>query len=413
MKILNFGSCNLDYVYTLDHIVTPGETESTDRYDVFAGGKGLNQSIAAAKAGAEVWHAGCVGRDGGMLLKMLSDSNVDVSFLDTVDSPNGHAVIQVSRRGENSIFLYPGSNEMLTEEQIDRVISHFSAGDLLLVQNETNLVPEIVRKGWERGMKIVLNPSPYNEKIETIDFRCLSYLILNEVEGKAISGSDDPSECLAFLRNKYPDLTVVLTLGTQGCLLGDGEEKLFHPAYEVKAVDTTAAGDTFTGYFLASVADGLPRVEALRRASCASALAVSRMGAAPSIPYKEEVLQALLELKPILHRADPAEETRRLIRSYLEEHLKDASLQGLAERLGYSAAYTGNLVKLRCGMPFSALLRQSRCSRCAKLLVETDRSVEDIIDSVGYKNESFFRKAFRERYGLSPRAYRKQMRGES
>ncbi|MBP3300430.1 MAG: helix-turn-helix domain-containing protein [Clostridia bacterium] len=412
MKILNFGSCNLDYVYTLDHIVAPGETESTDSFDLFPGGKGLNQSIAAAKAGAKVYHAGCLGRDGEPLREIMTQGGVDLSYLRNVDLPNGHAVIQVSRKGENSIFLFAGSNNAVTEAQVDAVLENFSEGDFLLLQNEINLVPYLVKKGHEKGMQIVLNPSPFNEKIAEIDFSCLSYLILNEVEAREISEGSDPDECLGILGKRYPSLKVVLTLGTRGCRYRDGNESLYHPAFRVSAVDTTAAGDTFTGYFLAALADGLSPSEGLRRASAASALAVSRMGAAPSIPYKEEVLAALPDLKPLREHTDPMEEKRKLILDYLESNLKDASLEGLADRLGYSPAYTGNYVKTCCSLPFSKLLQKVRCSVAAKLLAETSESVEEIIYRVGYQNESFFRKVFRERYGVTPLAYRKKMRGD-
>lgn len=406
MKLLNFGSCNLDFVYSLDHIVSPGETEATVSSETFPGGKGLNQSIAAARAGAEVYHAGCIGTDGGMLREIMAESGVDVSYLQTVDSKNGHAVIQVSRAGENAIFLYPGSNVMLTGELIDRVLSDFAPGDFLLLQNETNLVDVLVEKGHARGLKIVLNPSPYNEKIGAIDLSKLSYLILNEVEAREIAGSDDPEVALGLLRKKYPGLAVVLTLGVKGCLYRDGEETVYHPAFQVKAVDTTAAGDTFTGYFFAGLSEGLPVAEALKRASAASALAVSRMGAAPSIPYAKEVSEALKTLIPY-GGTDPNRTRRQAVTDYVREHLREATLPGLAALLGYSAAYTGALVKKLTGRTFSALLQQERCGAAAKLLTETGLSVEEIIYSVGYKNETFFRKAFRERYGCTPREYRK------
>lgn len=411
MKILNFGSCNLDFVYTLDHIVMPGETEATDAYEVFAGGKGLNQSVAAARAGAMAYHAGCVGNNGEMLRQILEESGVDTTFLETVDSANGHAIIQVSRKGENAIFLYPGSNEKITEEQIDRALQPFAAGDFLLLQNETNLVPYAVRRGAERGMKVVLNPSPFNEKIREIDFSLLSYLILNEVEGKALTGSDDPRECIGLLRKQYPNLAVVLTLGKEGSIFCDGSGTFYQPAYRVCVVDTTAAGDTFTGYFLSSLADGDSCADGLRIASAASALAVSRMGAAPSIPRKEEVLAALATLTPYGKDESEEQELRNRIERYLGSHLRDASLSGLATSLGYSAAYTGNLVKKHFAMPFSVLLLRIRCGKAAELLEKTDLSIEDIIDYVGYKNESFFRKAFRDRYACSPRNYRNMKRG--
>jgi len=196
MKILNFGSCNIDYVYSLDHIVAPGETETTTTMNIFPGGKGLNQSIAAARAGSEVFHAGCIGADGDFLADMMSESGVNTKYLKKVDGKNGHAIIQVTSSGENSIFLYPGSNEMVTKEYIDTVISNFEAGDILLLQNEISNVSCIVEKAFDKNMCIMLNPSPFNEKISEIDFSKLSYLLLNEIEAKCISGSSSVDEAI-------------------------------------------------------------------------------------------------------------------------------------------------------------------------------------------------------------------------
>ena len=289
MKILNIGSCNIDYVYTLNHIVAPGETETSSKMETFPGGKGLNQSIAAARAGAKVYHAGCVGEGSEILTDILCDSNVDISLLKKLDMKNGHAVIQVASSGENSIFLYPGSNEALTKEYIDSVIENFDKGDILLLQNEVNLVSYAVDKAYEKGMQVVLNPSPYNEKIGEIDFNKLSYIILNEVEASALSGKSDAKDALYFIAEKYPDLKVMLTLGKKGCIYKDSNTEISQNAFTVKAVDTTAAGDTFTGYFLSGITEGKEISEILKTASAASAIAVSKMGAAPSIPEKAEV----------------------------------------------------------------------------------------------------------------------------
>ena len=182
MKILNFGSCNIDYVYSLHHIVKIGETETTHTLETFPGGKGLNQSIAVSRAGAKIYHAGCVGNDSKMLTDILQKNGVDISYLKTVDTKNGHAVIQVSSKGENSIFLYPGSNEMITKEYVDTVLDKFDAGDIIILQNEINNVDYIVEKAYQKGMCIILNPSPFNEKIHKINFNMLSYIVINEVE---------------------------------------------------------------------------------------------------------------------------------------------------------------------------------------------------------------------------------------
>lgn len=293
MKILNFGSCNLDYVYALNHIVAPGETESSQGMQIFPGGKGLNQSIAATKAGVEVYHAGCVGEDGGLLLEVLRESGVNTQYLRTVSGKNGHAIIQVTKDGENSIVLYTGSNGMITEELIDSVLENFSAGDILLLQNEINLVPLIAEKAYKKGMFTVFNPSPYNENIEKVDLGLISCLILNEVEGKGFSEEEEPSKMLAFFRKHYPHLKVMLTLGKKGCVYAEGSTQTTHRAYTVQAVDTTAAGDTFTGYFAAGLAKQLPMEQILQMASAASAISVTRNGAAQSVPYMSEVMAFL------------------------------------------------------------------------------------------------------------------------
>lgn len=293
MKILNFGSCNIDYVYSLDHIVAPGETETTHKLQTFPGGKGLNQSVALAKAGAEVYYAGCIGNDGELLLDVLKESGVDVSYIKTVDVKNGHAIIQVSNEGANSIFLYPGSNEMISTEFIDEVLANFAEGDIILLQNEINSVDYIIEKAYQKGMCIVFNPSPYNEKISSIDLNMISYLILNEVEAKDISGCEEPKESLVYFKKNYPMLKVMLTLGENGCVYMDKDNEVYQSAFSVDVVDTTAAGDTFTGYFVSEISRGTDYKGVLEISSVASAIAVSRDGAAPSIPHREEVIASV------------------------------------------------------------------------------------------------------------------------
>ncbi|MBQ2742676.1 MAG: ribokinase, partial [Oscillospiraceae bacterium] len=221
MKILNFGSCNIDYVYSLDHIVRVGETETTHKLETFPGGKGLNQSIAVARAGAKIYHAGCVGNDGAMLLDILANSGVDISHIRRLGVKNGHAVIQLSSSGENSIFLYPGSNEMIDKELIDKVLCDFGKGDIILLQNEISNVGYIIEKAYKKGMCIIFNPAPFNDGIRNIDFNMISYIVLNEVEAAEMSGFEEPEKSLEYLGCTYPDLRVVLTLGENGCVYMD------------------------------------------------------------------------------------------------------------------------------------------------------------------------------------------------
>ena len=296
MKILNFGSLNLDNVYSVDHFVRAGETLSSSKLEKFSGGKGLNQSLSLARAGAEVYHAGCIGQDGQLLLDLLKESGADTRFVRCVPGPSGHAIIQVDKNGQNCILLYGGANQEITTEFVDEVLAAFSAGDVLLLQNEINNLDYIVEKAADKGMKIALNPSPIGENLFRLPLQKITYFILNEIEGKEITGKEAADDILAEFRRRYPQSVVVLTLGKDGAVYDDGTTRCRHGIYDVPVADTTAAGDTFTGYFLTCITAGETPAAALEKASIASSLAVSVKGAAPSIPTMEQVKAANLPL---------------------------------------------------------------------------------------------------------------------
>lgn len=295
MKILNFGSLNLDLVYQMPHFVRAGETLSSTSFSRNVGGKGLNQSVALARAGAQVYHAGLVGEDGELLRSCLRDAGVDTRFVKTVDQPSGHAVIQVEPAGNNCIFLYGGANQCVTEAFIQEALAPFEPGDLLVLQNEINMLPEIIQAAAQKGMQVVLNPSPVSEALKALPLQKISWFILNEIEGAELSGETQPDAILDRLTALYPHAQIVLTLGAEGSVYAGAGRRIHQAAYTVRAVDTTAAGDTFTGFFFASIADGVDVAEALRRASKASSISVTRPGAAASIPRLNEVLQALAQ----------------------------------------------------------------------------------------------------------------------
>lgn len=296
MKILNFGSLNLDYVYAVDHIVQPGETISSLSMEVFPGGKGLNQSVALAKAGAEVYHAGMIGQDGGLLLQTCKKNGVHTDYIKTTAVPSGNAIIQVAEGGENSIVLFGGANQANTKEYVDQVLSLFEKGDVLLLQNEINLIAYLIDEAHKKGMYIVLNPSPYNSTLEGCDLSKVDMFLINEVEGGQITGKEEPEDILLSMEKSYPKAAIVLTLGSKGVMFAKNSDVTCQNIFKVKAVDTTAAGDTFTGYFLHLYTENKCSVqEMLKMASKASALAVSRKGASPSIPLMEEVMAADLK----------------------------------------------------------------------------------------------------------------------
>lgn len=293
MRVLNIGSLNMDYVYSVDHIILPGETEEAGSRNIYLGGKGMNQSCALAKAGVEVYHAGRIGRDGTAFLDACKKYGVHSEYIETVEGATGHTIIQIDKNAQNSILLFGGANQMLTQDYVDRVLSHFGKEDLLLLQNEVNLLPYIVDRAYEKGMTIALNPSPFNEKILEVDLCKVSIFLLNEVEGGQITGEKNPEDILENLQKKFPKARIMLTLGMAGSVYADSTCRISQPIYPVKAVDTTAAGDTFTGYFLAGLAENLPMKEILKISAKASSIAVSRPGAVPSIPDRQEVMSRL------------------------------------------------------------------------------------------------------------------------
>lgn len=290
MRILNYGSLNVDEVLTVPHFVRPGETLSVAERNCFPGGKGLNQSVALARAGADVTHLGAIGTDGKFLADLLRDNGADVSAIRTTDGATGRAIIQVDRNGQNSILLLAGANADFNAEQIEKALDRFSAGDWLLTQNETANPAFIITEAKKRGLSVALNPSPFDDSILSLPLSLVDLFFVNEIEGAALSGETEPERIASTLLSRYPHARVVLTLGEHGALYADERDRFHVPARRVPTADTTAAGDTFTGYFLASLLSGDPPRACMERATAAAALTVSRPGAAPSIPRKEEIV---------------------------------------------------------------------------------------------------------------------------
>ena len=293
MRVVNFGSLNIDYVYRVDHFVQPGETMSAQSLQIQCGGKGLNQSVALARAGVETWHAGRIGLEGRFLKETLDRAGVHTRFVEETAGSTGHAIIQVDSTGQNSILLHDGANGRLTPEFVTAVLDQFSAGDAVLLQNETSCAGDILREAARRGMRVAMNAAPANETLHGLPLEALSWLLVNEVEGAFLAGTEEPEAILDTLAERYPDTTVVLTLGEQGAAAARGSLRARVPARQTTVVDTTAAGDTFTGYFLRRALEGASLEEALTLAAAASALAVSRSGAADAVPGYAEVLAAL------------------------------------------------------------------------------------------------------------------------
>jgi ribokinase len=290
VKVLNFGSINIDHVYQVPQFVRPGETLSSNAYQRFAGGKGLNQSIALAHAGMVVFHAGKINQNDTWLVDLLKQHGVDTTCLELGEEASGHALISVNPEGENSILLFGGANQSISIDQIEQVVSSFDTSDVLLLQNEINAVPRLMKQARDKGMQIVFNPSPINPAVMAYPLELVDLFILNEIEAGDLAGETDPVLAIQSLHQQFPQALIVMTLGSAGVrCISPGGEQYFQPAESVTPVDTTAAGDTFTGFFLAEYLQHGDIRQALAIACRAAAICVTRPGAADSIPYLHEL----------------------------------------------------------------------------------------------------------------------------
>lgn len=287
--IFNLGSVNIDHVYHVPHLVRPGETLASTGYARGAGGKGFNQSVALARAGAAVVHIGCTGQDGRWLRAILADEGVHCTHLLEVSEATGHANIQLVPGGENAIVLHPGANRAIAANQVEEALKSACPGDWFLCQNETSLVPESMRAAKAAGLKTAYNAAPADRGISSQALAHADILIVNETEASELGKGSSIEENLRLIREKHPRMHVIATLGADGVVWSGPEIflKAIPPACRV--VDTTAAGDTFAGYCLAALLEGLPPAEALALGCRAAALCVSRKGSSCSIPSKWEI----------------------------------------------------------------------------------------------------------------------------
>ena len=289
MKIYNLGSLNIDYVYAVDHFVTAGETLASEKMTVFPGGKGLNQSMALARAGARVIHGARIGDNGEFLTDTLTSAGVDTSRIEKITGSCGCAIIQVDKDGQNSILLFAGTNHCIDKTYIEKFLFDAEENDILLLQNEINNLDVIFEIAHQKKMQIAFNPSPFHMDIHKLPLSCVKWWFCNEIEGAALFGSNDPKEIAETFVKRFPNSNLILTLGKDGSVFINADTYIEQPIYKVHTVDTTAAGDTFTGYFLAAVTKGKDVGYALKIASKAASITVSRHGASSSIPMYAEV----------------------------------------------------------------------------------------------------------------------------
>ena len=253
MAIWNLGSINADYVYSVPHIPAPGETLASTERQVYLGGKGANMSVAAARAGSQVHHIGAIGEDGRWAVDRLRESDVSTEHVAELDIATGQAIIAVDAEGENAIILHSGANFEISESQIANALGKANSVDWFVCQNETNQQANAVKLAASLGLKVAYAAAPFdaNAVAEVIDH--LDFIILNEIEMSQLT------EATGKQASKLGIDTVIVTLGSKGADLYSAEigpEKIHFDAVKVSPVDTTGAGDTFTGYVLSGLDRG-------------------------------------------------------------------------------------------------------------------------------------------------------------
>ena len=279
MSIFNLGSINVDHFYQVPHLPTPGETLAATGFTTGLGGKGANQSVAATRAGAHVTHIGAVGADGDRALAQLRAYNVDTTAIRQVDAPTAHAIINVDQAGENAIVIYPGANVKQSRSAVSETLSSAKSGDILLLQNETNLQAETAEKARSLGLFVIYSAAPFDAQAVRAMLPHTDLLVMNEGEYASLTAALEP--------DLLPDL--LITKGADGSAWKSDNGDTEMPAFSVTPVDTTGAGDCFIGTLAAGLDQGLARKDAMRLAAAAAALQVTRPGTASAIPTRAEV----------------------------------------------------------------------------------------------------------------------------
>ncbi|MGB2199874.1 MAG: ribokinase [Pseudooceanicola atlanticus] len=285
MTVWNLGSVNADLVYRLPHLPAPGETLAAKDHQKGLGGKGANMSVAVARAGSRVEHIGAIGADGHWMRDRLGEYGVGVAHLVEAGPVSGHAVIAVDEAGENQIILFPGSNQQIDAERIEAALDDAEPGDIAVFQNETNAQLRFADLAKARGLRVVYAAAPFSVEAVRAVLDRIDILVMNAVEAAQLE------EALDLAPEALPVRDVVITLGGDGCRwirTGTGEDRTF-AAPRVDVVDTTGAGDTFTGYLLAGLDQGMEMEPALNLAQKAGAVMVTRLGTADVIPGRTEI----------------------------------------------------------------------------------------------------------------------------
>jgi len=294
MTVYNLGSINADHLYGVPHLPRPGETLSAISFFTGLGGKGINQSVAAARAGSKVVHIGAVGPDGGWAIDQIAGYGIDTQLISRVETPTGHAIVNVDQDGENAIVIFSGANNCQNIDQINKALGGAGTGDILLLQNETTLQADAAKIAYDRGVKVIYSAAPFSVKAIKSVLSYTTVLMMNKVESEQLCAGLDTD------LSKLPVEEIIVTKGSEGAdwLQPKTGQTAHAPSFPVVAVDTTAAGDTFAGYFAAGIDQGQSAQDAMTLASAAAALKVTHKGTADAIPTRAEVDAFLKDGQP-------------------------------------------------------------------------------------------------------------------
>lgn len=288
MAVWCFGSINIDHIYTLPHLPAPGETLAAGTYRSQLGGKGANQSVAAARAGAQVRHLGAVGADGAAARAKLEAAGVDCTGVQQLQGATGHAVIMVDPAGENQIVIHPGANQDLSLDAALAALTGVELDDILLLQNETAHQAAIAEAALGLGMDVIYSAAPFDLAAVQSVLPFINTLVMNAVEAAQLQ------DALGVDFMDLPVSNVIVTRGSEGASWSSrGMETIHAPALPVTVVDTTGAGDCFTGALAAALDSGAVPEQAMRFASAAAALQVTRAGTAEAMPTRADILALL------------------------------------------------------------------------------------------------------------------------
>ena len=288
MTIFNLGSINADFTYQVPHLLQAGETLAASSLTRGLGGKGANMSVAIARGAGRVQHIGAVGEKGAWATLRLLEYGVDTRHIATVPEATGHAIISVDPAGENNILIFPGANACISPEMLGRALSAAHTGDWLIMQNETNCLEEAANMARQLGLRVAYAAAPFVAEDAAKIAPLCELMFLNQIEAQQLS------ETLGTQIEKLGIADIIVTLGADGCDWYHNGTPTRIAGYPAKVIDTTGAGDTFTGYVMAGLDRGLPMAQAIDLAQQAAALMVGRLGTADVIPDLKEVTEARL-----------------------------------------------------------------------------------------------------------------------